>query len=250
MKIIARLGFYTLIIYLFVSCGNSDENDLPSYLISEMEYIDFSARDTSYFHFTYKDGQLSGASVVSQSEKSYIAEFDDNGKVYDVGDKRFEWEGDRLVKIIFDSGTWIDLEYTGDKVNIGYYRYYGQGGQIASSGHIEITYEGNNLSVIDNFDEMDRITSRHTFTGFDDMKNTFTSIWWFLYIDNTLSLFNTQVLPGALFMMNNPASYKFEVPLVQFERIVSIDYEYDENGRVIKANMNSQNKEYVLNIIY
>lgn len=250
MILIKRIGYLAIIICLFVACGNGDENVPSSYLISEMEYIDFSARDTTYFYFTYKDEQLFTASVDGQSKKSYTAVFDDNGKVYDVGDKRFEWEGDRLMKIIFDNGIWIDLEYTGAEVNKGYYRYYDQGGQIVTSGRIGITYNGANLAVIDNYDEMDRLTSQHTFAGFDSMKNTFTGIWWFLYIDNTLSMFNTQILPGALYMINNPASYKFEAPLVQFERIIGMQYEYDGNGRVTKAYFNSQNKEYELNITY
>jgi len=249
MILIKRLGYLAILMYLFVACG-SDENDPASYLITKMEYVDIGARDTINMYFTYKEGELSMASVVGDSEKSYTAVFNDDGKVYDVGDKRFEWDGDQLMKIIFDNGTWIDLEYAGEKVSKGYYRYFQPGGQEASSGHIEISYDGSNLGVIDNYDNMEILTSKHSFAGFDSMTNTFTSIWWFLYIDNTLSLFTTQVLPAALYMNNNPTSYKFEAPTVQFERITGMNYEYDANGRVSIVNINSQSKEYKLIVSY
>jgi len=249
MILIKRLGYLVILLYLFVACGG-DEDEPVSFLISKMEYIDIAAKDTTNMYFTYKEGELSMASVVSNSEKSYTAIFDDNGKVYDVGDKRFEWDGDQLVKIIFDNGTWIDLEYSGEKVNKGFYRYFQPGGQVASSGHIDVSYDGNNLAILDNYDNLENLTSKYSYSAFDNMVNTFGSIWWFLYVDNTLSLFTTQVIPSAMYMINNPASFKFEAPMVQFERTASLAYEYDSNGRVSEVNISSQGKEFKLIIIY
>ena len=232
MKQLINLSVIPFILSVFYSCGN-DNSESINYLIMEMKLINVSQLDTTSYSFSYQDGKLKEAQVIGQGiNKTYSAQFDTDGKVIDAGNKRYEWDGDQLIKIIDDNGIWTDLTYNGDKLVMGEYFDYDQNNDIRKLGSYTINDNGTNLSVIDNANASDVVFAKHTFSDFDNKVNLFKTIWWFQYIGEGLGALRSGALPEAFFMENNPGSYKYELPQQQFERTISYSYTYDEQGRV------------------
>ena len=101
------------LIFNFSSCGDDDPAAI-NYNIMEMKLVNLARQDTITYNFSYTEGKLKQATVSGPNiNESYTAEYDANGKVSEAGNKRFEWDGDKLVKITDDNGIWIDLEYDG-----------------------------------------------------------------------------------------------------------------------------------------
>ena len=97
---------------------------------------------------------------------------------------------------------------------------------------MSITNSDGNLNRIEQFNISNQSLTRHTFSLFDNRTNMFRSIWWFHYVGETLSAFRSGILPDALFMNFNPASYRYELPAQSFERTILYAYSYDGEGRV------------------
>ena len=233
MKKLINLSVTISMLAMFFSCGN-DDSATANYFIMEMKLVHTSHQDTMFFNFSYQDGQLKQAQVTGSGlNKTYTAQFDGNGKVVEAGNKRYEWAGDNLVKIIDDNGIWTDLTYNGDRLTLGEYFDYDQNNDIRKRGSYSVTSDGQNLSNIDNANASDEVIARHTFSGFDNKMNLFKSIWWFHFIGDGLGAFRSGALPDAFFMENNPGSYKYELPQQAFERTITYIYTYDDQGRVV-----------------
>jgi len=217
----------------------------------EMKMVNIAFQDTVEYNFSYLDNQLKQATINGNSiNLSYSATFDANGKVIDAGDKRFEWDGDRLLKITDDNGIWTDLSYNGDQLSTGELSRYDQNNQIESVGSLEIDFSGQNLSGIESSDPSDQIVARHTYSGFDNKVNFFKAIWWFHYVAETLGAFRSGDIPEALFTQNNPGAYKYEAPRIPFERTINYVYTYDEQDRVILVEYEVGVDDYQLIISY
>jgi hypothetical protein len=250
MKKIINLSVIIFILIMFFSCGNDDSTS-TSYLIMEMELVNVSQRDTTFYDFSYVDGQLKQAQVNGQGlNKTYTAQFDGNGKITDAGNKRYEWDGSQLVKIIDDNGIWTDMTYNGDKLMMGEYFDYDSNNDIRKRGSYAVTDNGQNLSNIDNANASDEVIARHTFAGFDNKKNLFNPIWWFQYIGDNLGALRSGALPDAFFMENNPGSYTYELPQQAFERTINFTYTYDDQGRVELVEYEVGGNSYELIISY
>lgn len=251
MRKLFNLMFLTVAVLWISSCGGDDEASTVNYLIMEMKLVNVFRQDTITYSFSYTDGQLRQAEISgSQVNKSYTAQFDGNGKVIDAGNKRFEWDGDRLVKIIDDNGIWTDLTYSGGNLFSAELKRYNQNNQIESVGSLNMTTGGSNLSGIDNLNPSDQVIAKHSFSGFDSRMNLFKAIWWFHYVGETLGSFRSGALPDALFMANNPGSYKYELPQQSFERTINYAYTYDGQGRVILIEYTLGVDDYELIISY
>lgn len=228
------LTLLTLIalIFNFSSCGD-DDPAVVNYKIMEMKMVNIARQDTIIYNFSYQEGLLKQATISGLNiNMSYTATYDSNGKVVDAGNKRFEWDGDKLVKIIDDNGIWIDLVYDGDAPISGELKQYDNSNQEVSIGALAISASGGNLNGIEQFNISNQTLTRHTFSLFDNQANLFRSIWWFHYVGETLSAFRSGILPDVLFMFNNPRSYKYELPSQSFERTIQYTYSYDDQSRV------------------
>ena len=233
MKNFIRVFLVAIMLGSMLSCGNGDSETI-NYLIMEMRLVNVFQQDTTIYSFSYQDGLLKQAQITGQGiNRSYTAEIDTNGKVVDAGNKRYEWEGDRMVKITDDNGIWIDMTYNGDKLTMGEYFDYDQNNDIRKRGSYIVDDTGLNLTNIDNANASDEVFAKHTFTGFDNKVNLFKAIWWFHYIGEGLGALRSGALPDAFFMENNPGSYTYELPMQSFERIINYSYTYDELGRIV-----------------
>jgi hypothetical protein len=250
MKNLIRALIISFILFGMVSCGDDDSNAV-NYLIMEMKMVNLGLQDTIEYNFSYQDNQLKQATITSQNiNLSYSASIDTNGKVTEAGDKRFEWEGDRLVKITDDNGIWIELSYNGDQLSTGELYKYDQNNEIAAVGSLEIDFSGQNLSGIESSDPTDQIVARHTYSGFDNKTYFFKAIWWFHYVGETLGAFRSGDIPEAFFSENNPGAYRYEAPRIPFERTINYLYTYDEQGRVILVEYEVGIDDYQLIVSY
>lgn len=232
MRNLLTLLALIVLIFNFSSCGDDDPEDV-NYKIMEMKMVNLARQDTTIYNFSYTEGQLKQATISgSNINESYTATYDANGKVTEAGNKRFEWDGDKLVKIIDDNGIWIDLLYDGSDPISGEIKQYDNSNQIVSIGALAISNSGGNLIGVEQFTVSNQSLTRHTFSLFDNRTNMFRSIWWFHYVGETLSAFRSGILPDALYMNNNPGSYKYEISSQSFERTIPYTYSYDSEGRV------------------
>lgn len=230
-NLLTLLSLFALI-FNFSSCGD-DDPAVVNYKIMEMKMVNLARQDTITYNFSYTDGQLKQATISGLNiDISYTATYDSNGKVTEAGNKRFEWDGDKLVKIIDDNGIWIDLVYDGSDPISGELKQYDNSNQIVSIGALALSASGGNLITIEQFNISNQTLTKHTFSQFDNRTNMFRSIWWFHYVGQTLGSFRSGILPDALFMINNPGSYKYELPSQSFERTIPYIYSYDSEGRV------------------
>jgi hypothetical protein len=230
-NLLTLVGLIALI-FNFSSCGDDDPSDV-NYKIMEMKMVNLARQDTIIYNFSYTEGQLKQATISGMNiNESYTASYDSNGKVTEAGNKRFEWDVDRLVKIIDDNGIWIDLSYDGNDPISGEIKQYDNSNQIVSIGALAITNSDGNLNRIEQFNISNQSLTRHTYSLFDNRTNMFRSIWWFHYVGETLSAFRSGILPDALFMNYNPGSYRYELPSQSFERTILYTYSYDGEGRV------------------
>ena len=232
--LLSGLGALLLFFSTFFSCGDEDGGSSVNYLVMEMKRVNLLQGDTLEYSFSYQNGVLKQATLVGEGiNETLIAEIDGNGKVTEAGSRRFEWEGDRLVKIIYGVGIWTDLTYDGDKLILAEMFNYDQNNEIQKLNTLDLINNGINLSQIENIDaRSDVLLNRYTFAGFDNKVNVFRAIWWFHYIGTGMNIFGSGMLPEALFTENNPGSYKYETPLNQFEITFNYTYTFDELGRV------------------
>jgi hypothetical protein len=250
MKKLSILFFVIIIVLTSFSCGDND-NSSVNYFIMEMKLVAVFQQDTITFNFSYHEGQLKQATISGRSiNKAYTADYDANGKVIDAGNKRFEWEGDRLIKIIDDNGIWTDLTYSGDKLTKGELFKYDQNNEIVSAGNLAISDNGQNISGIDIANVSDEVIAKHTFSAFDNKVNLFKAIWWIHYVGEGLSSFRSGVVPEALFMDSNPVTYKYELPQLPFDRTINYNYTYDDQGRVTLVEYQVGVDQYELIVSY
>ena len=232
MKNLLTLITLLALIFNFSSCGD-DDPAVVNYKIMEMKMVDLSRQDTINYSFSYAEGRLTQATISgSNINESYTAAYDANGKVSEAGNKRFEWDGDKLVKIIDDNGIWIDLIYDGNDPISGEIKQYDNNNEIVNIGALSISNTDGNLNRIEQFNISPQSLSRHTFPLFDHRSKMVRSIWWFHYVGETLGAFRSGILPDALFMNFNPGSYRYELPSQSFERTILYTYSYDGEGRV------------------
>ena len=232
MRNLLTLLALIVLIFNFSSCGDDDPSDV-NYKIMEMKMVNLARQDTIIYNFSYTEGRLQQANISgSNINESYTATYDSNGKVTDAGNKRFEWDGDNLIKIIDDNGIWIDLVYDGNDPVSGEIKQFDNSNQIVSIGALALTNTGGNLIGIQQFNISNQNLTNHTFSLFDNRTNMFSSIWWFHYVGESLGAFRSGILPDALFMNYNPGSYRYELPSQSFERTILYAYSYDGEGRV------------------
>lgn len=238
------------LIFNFSSCGD-DDPALVNYKIMEMKMVNIARQDTITYNFSYQEGLLKQATISGLNiDISYTATYDSNGKVIEAGNKRFEWDGDKLVKIIDDNGIWIDLVYDGEEPISGELKQYDNSNQIVTIGALAISTLGGNLTGIEQFNISNQTLTKHTFSIFDNKLNMFSSIWWFHYVGETLGSFRSGILPDALFMFNNPGAYKYELPSQSFERTIPYTYSYDDQGRVVHVDYIVGVDEFELIVTY
>lgn len=255
-KIYGVFVFITLFGIAFVlvglsSCSDDNGGSSVNHLIMEMKLVNIFQEDTTEYTFSYMEGVLKQATIAGKGiNRSYTADVDSNGKVIEAGNKRFEWDGDQLIKIIDDNGIWTDLTYDGDKLTLGEYFDFDQNNEIRKRGTLTVNDNGMNLSGIDNANASDQVFARHVFAGFDNKANVFKAIWWFHYVAETMGSFRSGSLPDALYMENNPGSYTYELPLQPFERTINYQYTYDDQGRVVLIEYDLGADSYNLIIAY
>jgi len=250
MRTLFTLISLVALIFNFSSCGD-DDPAVVNYKIMEMKMVNVARQDTITYNFSYQEGLLKQATISGLNiDISYTATYDSNGKVVEAGNKRFEWEGDKLVKIIDDNGIWIDLVYDGDEPISGELKQYDNNNQIVTIGALAISTSGGNLTGIEQFNISNQSLTKHTFSLFDNRTNMFRSIWWFHYVGETLGSFRSGILPDALFMNNNPGSYKYELPSQSFERTIPYTYSYDDQGRVAHVDYTVGVDEFELIVTY
>ena len=246
------LSFIAIVVLVlsFSSCGD-DEPNIVNYNVSEMKMVDVARQDTITYNFSYQDGLLKQATVSGMNiNLSYTAIYDSNGKLEETGNKRFEWDGERLVKIIDDNGIWIDLVYNGNEPVSAEMKQFDNNNQVETLSTMTISTKGGNLIGIDQFDESDQALTKHTFLVFDDMANVFRSIWWFHYVGETMGSLRSGLLPDVLFMFNNPGTYIYQIPSQSFERTIRYVYSYDDRGRVNRVNYTVGQDNFKLIISY
>ena len=199
--------------------------------------VDVARQDTITYNFSYQEGLLKQATISGMNiNLSYSATQDSNGKLADAGNKRFEWDGNKLIKIIDDNGIWIDITYDGNSPVSGEMKQFDNNNQIETISTLALNTEAGNLFNIEQFDASNQTITKHTFLVFDGGANLFRSIWWFHYVGETMGAFRSGLLPDVLFMFNNPGTYIYEIPAQFFERTIRYTYSYDDQGRVISVN--------------
>ncbi len=250
MRILLTLLAFVALVFNFSSCGD-DEPNIVSYNIIEMKMVDVARQDTTTYNFSYQEGLLKQATISGMNiNLSYTATYDSNGKLEDAGDKRFEWDGDKLIKIIDDNGIWIDIAYNGNSPVSGEMKQYDNNNQIETISTLSLSTKEGNLFGIDQFDASNQALTNHTFLVFDDRANLFRSIWWFHYVGETMGAFRSGLLPDALFMFNNPGTYIYKFPAQSFERTIRYTYSYDDRGRVNRVNYTVDVDDFKLIISY
>jgi hypothetical protein len=250
MKNYTKVLGAALMLFTIVSCGDDDSESVNN-LIMEMKLVHTVLQDTVVHTFSYQDSQLKQVIIQGNGiNKTYTADIDGNGKITEAGQKRFEWDGDQLVKITDDNGVWIDLNYNGGALDMAVYFKYNNNNDIEKLGSYAFQFNGQNLSGIDNANPSNQVFAKYTFSGFDNKTNLFASIWWFHYVGETMGAFRSGTIPEALYTINNPGSYIFELPLQPFERIISYSYTYDEQGRVNLVEYSVGVDDYELIISY
>lgn len=250
MKNFVRIVTVAIVLFTMVSCSDDDSKTVNN-LIMEMKLVHTAFQDTIVHTFSYQNNQLKEVILKGDGlNKTYTADIDGNGRVIEAGDKRFEWDGDQLIKITDDNGVWIDLNHNSGVLNMAEYFNYNQNNDIEKLGSYEIQFNGQNLSKIDNANALGQVFAKYDYSGFDNKTNLFASIWWFHYVGETMGAFRSGTIPEALYTVNNSGSYKFELPLQQFERIISYNYTYDEQGRVTLVEYTIGVDDYELIISY
>jgi len=250
MKNFSKVLAAAIMLFNMVSCSDDDSKSINN-LIMEMKLVHTVFEDTIVHTFSYQNNQLKEVVIQSSTfNKTYTADIDANGKVIEAGKKRFEWDGDRLIKIIDDNGVWIDLNYSGGVLNMAESFKYDQNNDVQEIGSYAIHFSGQNISGIDNANAGGQVFAKYTFSGFDNKTNLFGPIWWFHYLGETLGSFRSGTIPEALFTVNNPGTYIFELPLQPFERTIAYNYTYDEQGRVILVEYAVGVDDYELIISY
>ena len=232
MKNYIKVFATTVILYAMVSCGDDDSAPVNN-LIMEMKLVHTALQDTIDHTFSYQNNQLKEVTIQGNGlNKTYSADIDGSGKVMEAGHKRFEWDGDRLIKITDDNGVWIELNYSGGVLNLAEYFKFNQNNEVEKLGSYAFQFSNQNLSGIDNANPSDQVFAKYTFSGFDNKTNLFSAIWWFHYVGETMGAFRSGTIPEALYISNNPGSYVFELPLQPFERTIVYNYTYDDQSRV------------------
>ena len=163
MKTLFSFITVVLLVLNFSSCGD-DEPNIVNYNIMEMKMVDVARQDTTTYNFSYQDGLLKQATISGMNiNLSYTATYDSNGKLEDAGDKRFEWDGDKLIKIIDDNGIWIDIAYNGNSPVSGEMKQYDNNNQIETISTLSLSTKEGNLFDIDQFDASNQALTNHTF---------------------------------------------------------------------------------------
>ena len=180
------------LIFNFSSCGD-DDPAVVNYKIMEMKMVNLARQDTITYTFSYTEGQLKQATISGMNiNESYSATYDSNGKVNEAGNKRFEWDGDKLIKIIDDNGIWTDLVYDGTDPVSGEIKQFDNNNQVVNIGALALSNADGNLTGIEQFNISNQTLIKHTFSLFDNRTNMFRSIWWFHYVGETLSAFRSE----------------------------------------------------------
>jgi hypothetical protein len=121
MKNFVRIVSVAIVVFAMVSCGD-DDSKTANNLIMEMKLVHTAFQDTIVHTFSYQNNQLKVVTLKGDGlNKTYTADIDGNGRVIEAGDKRFEWDGDQLIKITDDNGVWIDLNYNSGVLNMAEY---------------------------------------------------------------------------------------------------------------------------------
>lgn len=250
MKTLFSFIILVLLVLNFSSCGD-DEPNIINYNIMEMKMVNVARQDTISYNFSYQEGLLKQATITGTNiNLSYTATYDSNGKLEDAGNKRFEWDENKLIKIIDDNGIWIDITYNGNSPVSGEMKQFDNNNQIETISSLALSTEAGNLFDIEQIDASNQTITKHTFLVFDGRGNLFRSIWWFHFVGETMGAFRSGLLPDALFMFNNPGTYKYEFPAQSFERTIRYTYSYDDQGRVNRVNYTIGVDDYKLIISY
>lgn len=245
-----RIPIICSLLLLWTACSQSNEvwpGHPPQ--VQEMTVTDGRYHASANFYYDSYN-QLTGILFTD------AAQVFDCEAVYPIGNKVLQIpnaiDGNEIIELVWESGKVVQYF---NKDRIVHFRYENnllEEVEVLINGstavRCDITYAGNNISVIEKYDDEDLLLSKTEYLNYDDRVNPLTDQWWYWWIARDKGYHWEEDFPILLFMQNNPSQVKTTVDGLTLTN--EIQYVNNEQNLITEISIPGDGEPSVYKLIY